>query len=219
MKMQTAFLENNFLLSAIPVSTITGIPGDTRVKGRAMKIRYPEIGICGLSCRLCPHYHTEGASRCRGCKTESRMGAGCPFITCALKRKGIEFCWDCEENETCEKWTKHKEAAKKADSFTCYQKLEDNIACIRTNGADEFEEMQKKRELLLQEMLREFNEGRSKSYYCIAATVLEMGELEEALTKAHKGSRGLGMKERSKVLHFILDEIAKQRNYYLKLRT
>ena len=147
------------------------------------------------------------------------MGAGCPFITCALKRKGIEFCWDCEENETCEKWTKHKEAAKKADSFTCYQKLEDNIASIRTNGADEFEEMQKKKELLLQEMLREFNEGRSKSYYCIAATVLEMGELEEALTKAHKDSRGLGMKERSKVLHFLLDEIAKQRNYYLKLRT
>jgi len=147
------------------------------------------------------------------------MGAGCPFITCALKKKGIEFCWDCEENETCEKWTKHKEAAKKADSFKCYQKLEEDIAFIRNNGVNVFEKMQKKRELLLQEMLREFNEGRSKSFYCIAATVLEPGELEEALTKAHKDSRGLEIKERSKVLHFILDEIAKQRNYYLKLRT
>jgi len=74
------------------------------------------------------------------------------------------------------------------------------------------------REFLVKKMLREFNEGRSKSYYCIAATVLEMGELEEALTKAHKDSRGLGIKERSKVLHFILDEIAKQRDYYLQLR-
>jgi hypothetical protein len=67
-------------------------------------------------------------------------------------------------------------------------------------------------------MLREFNEGRSKSYYCIAATVLEIGELEEALTQAHKNSDGLEIKERSKVLHSILDEIAEQRNYFLKLR-
>jgi hypothetical protein len=27
------------------------------------------------------------------------MAVGCPFITCAVKKKGIEFCWDCEENE------------------------------------------------------------------------------------------------------------------------
>jgi hypothetical protein len=197
---------------------IIGILGDTRVKGIIMKIKYPEIGICGLSCRLCPHYHTEGASRCEGCKTGSRTGAGCPFITCALKKKGIEFCWNCKENETCEKWARHREAAKKADSFKCYQKLEEDIACIQKNGIDEFEEMQKKREHLLKDMLREFNEGRSKSYYCIAVTVMEIGELEEALTKSDKDSKGLGIKEKSKVLHSILDEIAEQRNYYLKLR-
>jgi hypothetical protein len=146
------------------------------------------------------------------------MGAGCPFITCALKKKGIEFCWNCEEKQICEKWAKHRETAKKADSFKCYQKLEEDIAYIRKNGVDEFEETQKKREYLLKEMLREFNEGRSKSYYCIAVTVMEIGELEEALTKADKESKGLGIKEKSKVLHSILDEIAKQRNYYLKLR-
>ena len=146
------------------------------------------------------------------------MGAGCPFITCALKKKGIEFCWDCEEKKTCEKWAKHRNAAKTADSFTCYQKLEEDIAGIRKNGADEFEETQKKREHLLKEMLRGFNEGRSKTYYCIAAAVMEMGELEQALTQADRDSKGFGIKERSKVLHSILDDIAKQRNYYLKLR-
>ena len=62
-------------------------------------------------------------------------------------------------------------------------------------------------------MLREFNEGRSKSYYCIAVTVREVGESEEALNKADKDSKGLGFKGKSKVLHSILDEIAEQRNY------
>ena len=46
------------------------------VKGISMKIKYPEIGICGLSCRLCPRFHTETQSKCNGCKSESRM-AGC----------------------------------------------------------------------------------------------------------------------------------------------
>ena len=183
-----------------------------------MNIKYPEIAICGLSCRLCPHYHTEGPSRCKGCKTESRMGAGCPFITCALKKKGVEFCWDCEEHETCEKWAKHRQSGKKADSFKCYQKLEDDIEFVQKNGVNEFENLQKKRESLLKEMLGAFNEGRSKSYYCIAATVMETGELETALSEARKKTDGLDMNEKARVLHSLLEEIARQRNYLLKLR-
>jgi len=67
-------------------------------------------------------------------------------------------------------------------------------------------------------MLQEFNEGRSKSYYCIASTVLEIGELKEALHRAKNGSYGLNIKDRSKLLHSLLDEIATQKNYYLKIR-
>ena len=182
-----------------------------------MKILYPEIGICGLSCRLCPHYHTEGTSMCEGCKTESRMGAGCPFITCARK-KGVEFCWDCSDSDTCGRWQKQRDAGKKADSFKCYQRLDDDIAFVRKNGLGAFEESQLARELLLKRMLQEFNEGRSKSYYCIAATVMETGELEEALTGAEKESRGRDIKERAKILHAILDDIASKRKYLLKLR-
>jgi len=166
-----------------------------------MIIKYPEIGICGLSCRLCPRYHSESKSRCRGCK-----------------KKGIEFCWQCKENEICEKWRKHREFSKRVDSFKCYQKLENNIAFIQKNGVNEFEKVQKTREDLLKEMLQEFNEGRSKSYYCIAATVFEIEELEETLAKAKKNSTGLEIKERSRVLHSILNEIAERKNYYLKLR-
>jgi hypothetical protein len=67
-------------------------------------------------------------------------------------------------------------------------------------------------------MLRDFNEGRSKSYYCIAATVLEIEELKGALTRAKKESDGLNVKRRSKVLHSILDSIAGKKSYCLKLR-
>ncbi len=180
--------------------------------------RYQEIGICGLSCRLCPMYHIKGESRCSGCKSESRKFVGCSFIRCAVKKKGIEFCWDCEENIECEKWNKHREASKVGDSFVCYQKLEDNIDFIQEKGIDQFEKEQLIREKLLKEMLHEFNEGRSKNFYCISATVLEIEELINALNEARKQSEDLNIKEKAKVLHQILNNIAERKNYYLKLR-
>ncbi len=183
-----------------------------------MKIKYPEIGICGLSCRLCPNFNTEAESRCLGCKSEGRMVVGCPFITCAIKRKGVEFCWDCEESKTCDKWKKHREAGKKHDSFKCYQKLEEDIEFIQKNGVTKFEKTQKIREQLLKEMLQNFNEGRSKSYYCIVSTVIDIKELKEALNKAKQRSKGLVIEEKSKLMHSILDEIADKKKYFLKLR-
>lgn len=183
-----------------------------------MEIKYQEIGICGLSCRLCPHYHMNTDSRCLGCKSDGRMIVGCPFITCAIKRKGLEFCWDCADSSFCERWKNHRNAGKKVDSFKCYQKLEDDIGFIHKRGIVEFEKIQKIREQLLREMLVEFNEGRSKSYYCIAATVLEIEDLELALAEAKQKSIGLDIKGKSRYLHSMLDDIARKKKYDLKLR-
>jgi len=60
--------------------------------------------------------------------------------------------------------------------------------------------------------------GQAKSYYCIASTVLDINELKDALRKARQGSRGIGIKEKSKLMHSIIDEIAGRKNYFLKLR-
>ena len=153
-----------------------------------------------------------------GCKTESRMVAGCPFITCALKRKGIEFCWECEQSDNCAKWRSHRKFSRTGDTFKCYQKLEDDISLIKKNSIISFDKLQKAREAFLKEMLRDFNDGQSKNYYCIAATVLEIKELEDALIEAKKTSKRLDAKGKSKNLHAILDKIAQRKNYNLKLR-
>jgi len=183
-----------------------------------VNIRYPEIGICGLSCRLCPAYHAGETRWCDGCKREKRMKVGCPFITCALKKKGIEFCWDCDEQNECERWLKHRSYGKNADSFKCYQTLEKDIAFTLHSGVAAFEQEQKERERILTAMLQEFNEGRSKRYYCIAATVMEKEELKRALTQAKTQSKGLDLKAKAKVLHVILDDIAKKKGYQFHLR-
>ncbi len=185
---------------------------------RATEIKYPEIGICGFSCRLCPRYHTEGKEKCEGCKSKSRVAIGCPFITCAVKEKGIAFCWDCDESGACERWKKHREKAKQHDTFRCCQTLEADLALIDEIGIKKFERDQQAKEQMLNEMLRSFDEGRSKVYYCIAAAVLSVDELIEAMTRARVEAYRCEVRRKSSILHAILDEIASRKGYSLKLR-
>ena len=112
----------------------------------------------------------------------------------------------------------HRKFSQEYDTFVCYQKLEDNIASIKQQGVAAFEESQRIRENLLHEMLSNFNEGRSKTYYCISATVLEIEDLQAALTQARKDSDELALQERSKLLHTIMKKIAEDKQYYLSLR-
>ena len=137
-----------------------------------MPIRYPTLGICGLSCRLCPRYQSTAASRCEGCKTTGRLGAACSIQTCALRRQKVEYCGYCRLSESCRKWADHRDAGRKHDSFVSYQKLEENISLIQQYGVAEWERVQRKKERLLEMLLSEYNEGRSKSYLCLAATLL-----------------------------------------------
>ena len=146
------------------------------------------------------------------------MAVGCPFITCAIKKVGIEFCWDCRKNESCEKWKKHRELGKEYDSFKTYQKLEDDINFIKAKGVKIYDEQQRIRESLLIGILNEFNEGRSKSYYCIAATVMDIDELNRALEEATAQSKLLSIKDKSRIMHTILDSIALKKGYRLSLR-
>lgn len=183
-----------------------------------MAIDFPEIGVCGLSCRLCPSYHSTGESRCGGCKSEARMKVGCPFITCAVKKRGIGFCGECLDAAQCERWRTHREKGRTRDSFVCYQHLEDNIAFAQSHGLAALDARESEKERLLAAMLAEFNEGRSKTFYCIAATVMEPREIEEAIADARGASAGAGLKDRSKALHAALEGIAKEKGYHLKLR-
>jgi hypothetical protein len=188
-----------------------------------MDAQYVEIGVCGLSCRLCPAYIRTTKSRCPGCKTEFRFGGPCKMLHCKqLKEQGIEFCWDCGVSDSCEIWAKHREMGKQYDSPKCYQTLEKDIAFAQEHRVREFEKTQKAREKLLRTMIDEFNEGRSKSYFCIAATVMNIDELEQAIKKARTDVKDVkdveDVKEKAKIMHMILDEIAEEKGYLLKLR-
>ena len=185
---------------------------------------FPTIGCCGLDCGLCPIYYTAGSSRCSGCCGPDFFNKhpSCSYITCCVKKKKLEVCALCDEFP-CSKFESWLQSGGEYDSFLTHKKANTNHYFIRNHGIKKFLEQQGKRINLLKAALKEFDDGRSKSFYCIATTLLSIRNLEMALNKTeHKikeeniGSEDI--KTKSKILKRLLNDFAEREGIELKLR-
>jgi len=181
---------------------------------------YPTIACCGLDCGLCPRYYTVGASKCPGCCGPDFFNKhpSCSYITCCVKKKNLEVCAQCDEFP-CSKF----EGGGEYDSFLTYKKVHHNLNFIRKHGIEKFIEQQRKRMRLLERMLKDFNDGRSKSFYCIAATLLPITDLETSLNETEQRIRADKIrlddfKTKSKILKGFLNNFAAKEGIELKLR-
>ncbi len=177
--------------------------------------RYPTLGVCGLDCGLCPRYYTRGASRCPGC-----AGAGffdkhpsCSFITCCVKKKGLEVCGECAEFP-CGKFKSEAEyrQVKESSSYPSYKAVMPNLKFVKAHGTREFIARQRKRIKWLEKAIAEFDEGRSRSFLCKAACLLDVTVLEGALREARRQARQAEAKARAKTLRGILGPAGEQRD-------
>ena len=168
--------------------------------------KHPTIGCCGIDCGLCPRYYTDGSSRCPGCGGEGfeQKRPGCGFITCCVKKKGLEACGECGEYP-CKRFEKFTGCG---DSFVSHRKMLPNHESIQDKGLAAFLEQQEKRIAFLETALRDHSDGRSKSFYCIAAALLSIEGLSRALSLAEQGD---SFKE-------VLVQIAETEGQELKLR-
>jgi hypothetical protein len=94
---------------------------------------------------------------------------------------------------------------------------------IRDHGLDKFLEQQAARVRWLEAVLRDFDEGRSKSYYCTAASLLPIEDLQSSLDEARREIEAHKVKlddkkTRSKILGGILAETAAKKSIELKLK-
>ena len=190
------------------------------MQGKHPLKKYPTIACCGLDCGLCPTYYTKGPSRCPGCCGPDFLSKhpSCSIITCCVKNNKFETCAECNEFPCpkLNKWDVY-------DSFICHRVSLTNLNLIKENGLDDFIEHQKQRISYLKIMLENFNEGRSKSFYCIAAALLQLGDLKEALNKTNdqiknEGIESSDLKATSKILKSLLNQYANKHNIELKLR-
>lgn len=180
----------------------------------------PTIACCGLDCGLCPVYYTKGPSRCPGCCGPNfyNKHPSCSIITCCVKTHSFETCAECTEFpcSKIDKWDKY-------DSFISHQVSLLNLRLIKEVGIENFKTQQNKRMEILENMLENFNEGRSKSFFCIATALLPIEGLEESLIKSKEQIKEEGIdrkdfKSKSKILKTFLNQYADTREIQLKLR-
>lgn len=180
-----------------------------------MKI-YPTIGVCGLDCGLCPRYYTVGTSRCPGCASPdfSNKHPSCSFITCCVKKKNLEVCAECSEFP-CSKFKSEEEyqQLKQSSSYPPYKKIISNLNFIKEYGIKKFIKQQKKRIKLLETMIENYDDGRSRSFYCKAAALLDLTILKNSLDKVTQKIKTDNIKPndtktKAKILKSILNEIA-----------
>ncbi len=187
--------------------------------------KYPTVGCCGIDCGLCPRYYTEGKSRCPGCLGPNFlevMGQTCSFITCCVKKKNLETCGECKDFP-CHKFNSEWFGKDAYDSFVTHKKAIPNLNFIKNKDFEEFIKQQEKRIILLKEMLANFNDGRSKSFFCLASALLPIQVLENSLDSARKDIEKLGIsiddvKGKAIILKDILQSAADKENIKLKLQ-
>ena len=149
--------------------------------------KYPTISVCGLDCGLCPRYYTIGSSRCPGCAGPDFFNKhpSCSFITCCVKKKNLEVCAECSEFP-CSKFKSNEEyqQLKESSSYPSSKKILSNLNFIKKHGIKKFMEQQGSRIKLLQTLIKNFDDGRSRSFFCKAATLLDLTNLTSSLDKA-----------------------------------
>jgi hypothetical protein len=145
--------------------------------------KLPTIGCCGIDCGLCPRYYTEGRSRCPGCAGPDfiEKHPSCSIITCCVMTKNLETCASCGEYP-CHK-IRNWDAA---DSFVTHRNCMSNLRMIKAKGELQFIKQQHRRIQMLKSLILEYDDGRSKSFFCLSASLLPIDELERAVEKVKK---------------------------------
>jgi hypothetical protein len=182
---------------------------------------YPTVGACGLDCGLCTKFYTAGPSRCPGCCGPDFFSKhpSCSFITCCVEKRGFETCGECPDFP-CPKFKSQEEyEARGLPGYPPDGKIIPNLNFIKEEGIREFVRLQQKRIRLLQKMIEDFDDGRSRRLFCTSAALLDLGRLEGSLREANQRMKAdADRKGRATLLKQLLNEEAANQGINLMIK-
>jgi hypothetical protein len=135
------------------------------------------VGCCGLYCGLCNKFQSRAPSRCKGCKL-GEQHAWCSIWNCCVKKQGFETCTECDEIFKCEIFVRRK--------VTAWIPAGDNLAQIKKIGLERWLERQIERQALAEDLLENYNEGRSANFICKACARMPVNLIWEAVEESNR---------------------------------
>lgn len=169
------------------------------------------FSLCGLNCGLCP---MGLGGYCPGCGG----GAGnqpCAIARCSLQHDRVEYCFLCPDFP-CQKY----DGAEEYDSFITHQRQLSDIKRASEIGIEAYNKEQIRKSEILQTLLADYNDGRRKTFYCVAVNLLPLPQIEKIMEQADNNTslRSLSIKEKSAYLVALFQDTASQEGLVLKLR-
>ena len=177
--------------------------------------KYTLFSVCGLNCGLCPRYHSDGKSKCPGCAGEgfSLVHPPCGLLSCC-QRKGIEYCFQCEEYP-CKKY----DGADLSDSFITHKNQLRDLEKAKRIGMEMYEAELNEKVSVLEELLKSYDDGRRKGFYCVAVNMLELDDVKIIMGQLGSAVSSYSLlKEKAAAVVRLFEDMAEKRNISLKLR-
>ena len=177
--------------------------------------KYPLFSACGLNCGLCPRYHTDGKSRCPGCagKGFSTVHPSCGVLSCC-QRKGFEYCFSCEEYP-CKKY----DGVVLSDSFITHKNQLYDLDKAKRIGMDVYEIELNEKVRALEELLKNYDDGRRKNLYCVAVNLLDLPDVKAIMEQLNgEVEPEMSVKSKATAAVRLFEGMAEKRAVSLRLR-
>lgn len=173
---------------------------------------YPRFSLCGLNCGLCPMYHISEESHCPGCGGEGRPS--CAVIRCSLEHGGIEYCCQCSEYP-CVRYPEEPPL----DSFVPSRNIRRDFERLSSGGTGSYKSMMDEKVEILKMLLKNYNDGRRKSFFCTAVNLLELEDCKEVVERIHREiDPEAPFKEQAAQAAGLFQAMADERGISLKLK-
>lgn len=184
---------------------------------REYQREYPFFALCGLNCGLCPRYQTDGVSKCPGCGGPDfhLKHPSCAVITCNKKHDNVEYCFQCSAYP-CERYSKPN----KVDSFISYQNVLTDFEKAKKKGIERYQKEINKKVKILEFLIKNYNDGKRKGFYCLAVNLISLLDLENIMKKINNEMNKPGMDKIKNIKSVIelIESVAKKNKIELKLR-
>lgn len=168
------------------------------------------FSLCGLNCGLCPMFLNKNCPGCGG----GEGNQSCKIAKCSLEHGKIEYCYECEKYP-CEKYQHIDDY----DSFITHKQRKADFERAKNIGIEQYNHEQQEKTQILSYLLSNYNDGRRKTFFCVAVNLLELQDLQAVLIEIeHKPDmETLTLKERSAFVAGLLQDVAATKNIDLKL--
>lgn len=180
------------------------------------KRKEPSFSLCGLNCALCPRFHTEGSSRCPGCGGPefALKHPTCAVVTCNKKHDNVEFCFECS-SYPCKRYTEPNTS----DSFISYKNVMKNMGDAERDLPEYLKTLKMKQEIL-EDLILNYNDGKSKGFYCLAVNLLPLSELKGIIAAINDNTdiEDIDKRAKSKRITDMMKTMASDMQIELKLR-